>query len=112
MRFLRLLPAAVLALAPAFAQQHEPAAQPQQEQHQPAAAAQPGEAQQPAQSHGEAKEHGEQKGHGEEGHGNLEILKWANFLLLAGGLGYLIGKNAGPFFATRSQQIRKDMEEA
>jgi F-type H+-transporting ATPase subunit b len=32
--------------------------------------------------------------------------------VLAGGLGYLIGKNGGPFFAARSQQIRKDMVEA
>ena len=32
--------------------------------------------------------------------------------MLAAGLGYLIGKNAGPFFATRSQQIRKDMLES
>jgi F-type H+-transporting ATPase subunit b len=44
--------------------------------------------------------------------GNLNGWKWANFVVLAGGLGYLIGKNAGPFFATRSQQIRKDMVEA
>ena len=39
-------------------------------------------------------------------------LKWANFLLLAGLLGYYIGKNAGPFFAARSASIRKDMEES
>jgi len=39
-------------------------------------------------------------------------LKWANFLLLAGLLGYFIGKNAGPFFAARSASIRKDMEES
>ncbi len=38
--------------------------------------------------------------------------KWANFVVLAGALGYLIGKNAGPFFAARSQQIRKDIVEA
>jgi len=44
--------------------------------------------------------------------GNLAGWKWANFVVLAGGLGYLIGKNAGPFFAARSQQIRKDMVEA
>jgi F0F1-type ATP synthase membrane subunit b/b' len=44
--------------------------------------------------------------------GGLEIWKWANFLVLAGGLGYLIGKNAGPFFAARSAGIRKDMEES
>jgi F-type H+-transporting ATPase subunit b len=39
-------------------------------------------------------------------------LKWANFLLLAGALGYLIGKNAGPFFAARSNGIRKDLDES
>ena len=38
-------------------------------------------------------------------------LKWANFLLLAGLIGYFVGKNAGAFFATRSAAIRKDMEE-
>jgi F-type H+-transporting ATPase subunit b len=39
-------------------------------------------------------------------------LKWANFLLLAGLLGYFIGKNAGPFFEGRSSGIRLDMEES
>jgi F-type H+-transporting ATPase subunit b len=39
-------------------------------------------------------------------------LKWANFALLAGALGYFIGKNAGPFFDTRGKKIRKDMAEA
>ena len=39
-------------------------------------------------------------------------LKWANFLLLAGLLGYFIGKNAGPFFAARSAGIRQDMDES
>ena len=43
---------------------------------------------------------------------SLEAWKWANFLLLAGGLGYLIGKNAGPFFAAARRQIRKDMLDA
>ncbi len=52
-----------------------------------------------------------EKGHGEE-EGGMEIWKWANFLILAGGLGYLIGKHAGPFFATRSASIRKDMEDS
>ena len=37
-----------------------------------------------AQSHGDTKQPGEPKGHGES-HGNLEIWKWANFLLLAAG---------------------------
>jgi F-type H+-transporting ATPase subunit b len=39
-------------------------------------------------------------------------LKWVNFLLLAGALGYLIGKNSGPFFAGRSAGIRLAMDEA
>ena len=46
----------------------------------------------------------------EEGH--VELWKWANFLLLAGALGYLIGKNAGPFFDARSASIRQDMEDS
>ena len=45
-------------------------------------------------------------------HGNLELWKWANFVVLAGALGYLIGRNAGPFFSSRTRQIRKDMLEA
>jgi F-type H+-transporting ATPase subunit b len=45
-------------------------------------------------------------------HGKLELWKWANFVVLAGGLGYLINKNAGPFFAGRSEQIRQEMQEA
>jgi len=56
------------------------------------------------------------KGEGEHGskgeHGNMEMWKWANFLVLAAGLGYLVGKNAGPFFDGRSAQIRKEMVEA
>jgi F-type H+-transporting ATPase subunit b len=56
-------------------------------------------------THETAKEGGE---HGS----NVELWKWANFALLAGALGYLIGKNAGPFFASRSKQIRSDMAEA
>ena len=44
--------------------------------------------------------------------GSLQIWKWANFLVLAGALGYLIGKKGGPFFAARSVKIRKDMVEA
>jgi F-type H+-transporting ATPase subunit b len=39
-------------------------------------------------------------------------LKIANFAILALLLGYFIGKNAGPFFAARSEGIRKDMDES
>jgi F-type H+-transporting ATPase subunit b len=42
----------------------------------------------------------------------MELWKWANFAVLAGGLGWMIGKNAGPFFAARSQKIRQEMSEA
>ena len=49
---------------------------------------------------------------GEAGGGSLQGWKWANFLLLAAGIGYLIGKNAGPFFAARSQSISKDISES
>jgi F-type H+-transporting ATPase subunit b len=49
---------------------------------------------------------------GEAGGGNLQGWKWANFLLLAAGIGYLIGKNGGPFFAARSQSISKDISES
>jgi F-type H+-transporting ATPase subunit b len=48
----------------------------------------------------------------EKEEGGLEVWKWANFVVLAGGLGYLIGKKGGPFFAARSTQIRKDMTDA
>jgi F-type H+-transporting ATPase subunit b len=50
--------------------------------------------------------------HHEEGEGNLEIWKWANFAILAGGLGYLIGKNAPAFFRARTEEIRKGIAEA
>lgn len=42
----------------------------------------------------------------------MDIWKWANFLLLAGIIGWAVNKNAGPFFAARTRQIKKDMLEA
>jgi len=32
-----------------------------------------------------------------------------NFVIMAGGVGYLIGKTAGPFFAARSKKIREEI---
>jgi F-type H+-transporting ATPase subunit b len=60
----------------------------------------------PKAEHGQA---GEKSGDGEEG---LEIWKWANFAILAGALGYGIAKKGGPFFLSRSQEIRKGIAEA
>jgi F-type H+-transporting ATPase subunit b len=38
--------------------------------------------------------------------------KWANFAILVAGIGYLMVKQAGPFFAARSIEIRKGIAEA
>lgn len=38
--------------------------------------------------------------------------KWANFVLLLAGLGYLIGKNAPAMFRARTAEIQKDIAEA
>ena len=38
--------------------------------------------------------------------------KWANFLILAGVLGYLIRKNAGPAYRSQSESIRRGITEA
>ena len=69
-------------------------------------------AQEPKESLAERADEAGNKAHAAEETGSMEIWKWANFLILAGGLGYLIGKHAGPFFAARSASIRKDMEES
>lgn len=62
----------------------------------------------PAAVRAEEKKTGSETG----GHGELKAWEWANFLLLAGGLAYIIGKNAGPAFDARGRKIRKDMVEA
>jgi F-type H+-transporting ATPase subunit b len=38
--------------------------------------------------------------------------KWANFLILAGGLGYLISKSAPAFFRSRTDEIQSGIQEA
>jgi F-type H+-transporting ATPase subunit b len=38
--------------------------------------------------------------------------KLANFAVLAGGLGYLIAKNAGPYFRNRSEEIQQGITDA
>jgi F-type H+-transporting ATPase subunit b len=41
-----------------------------------------------------------------------KIWLWLNFLILAGVLGWLIKKNVGPYFRSRSEEIRKGVEDA
>jgi F0F1-type ATP synthase membrane subunit b/b' len=48
----------------------------------------------------------------EGGDSALTFWKWANFLVLAGGLMYLAGKMIPPIFAARSQAILKDMSDS
>jgi F-type H+-transporting ATPase subunit b len=40
------------------------------------------------------------------------VWKWANFAILAVGLGYLIAKNLPPFFRSRTSEIQKGITEA
>ena len=47
-----------------------------------------------------------------EPEGNLEWWKWANFLILAGALGWLIAKNAPQFFQSRTEEIQKGIATA
>jgi F-type H+-transporting ATPase subunit b len=63
-----------------------------------------------AQAESEAKKVQESTGVTE--HGSEVLWGWLNFVLLVGGLGYLVKKNGGPYFARRSLAIRKGMIEA
>jgi F-type H+-transporting ATPase subunit b len=48
----------------------------------------------------------------QSGDENLQMWKWANFLVLAGALGYLMVKSLPPFFVSRTAAITKDMVES
>ena len=64
---------------------------------------------------GVAQEHapaGEKAGHGNAAEKDMTGWKWANFAILAAGLGFLLVKQAGPYFASRSTEIRKGIEDA
>jgi F-type H+-transporting ATPase subunit b len=50
--------------------------------------------------------------HAAGGEKDLTAYKWANFAILAAGAGYLLVKQAGPYFASRSLEIRKGIEDA
>jgi len=49
---------------------------------------------------------------GGSGEGGLKAWEWVNFLILAAGLGYVAGKQGGPFFAARAKKIHGDIAEA
>lgn len=72
------------------------------QEHAPAAQTEHG-----AQAVGGKTEHAEA-----EGEGNLEVWKWANFVILAGILGWMIGKSAPAFFRARTEEIQKGISEA
>lgn len=40
------------------------------------------------------------------------VWKWANFILLAAGAGYLLSKHLPPYFNSRTAEIQKDITEA
>ena len=49
----------------------------------------------------------QESGEAGKGEDSLSVWKWANFLILAGGLGYLIGKSAPGMFRNRTSEIQK-----
>jgi len=59
-----------------------------------------------------AQHGGQESGHGPGGSPHELLWKWANFALLAGGLGYLVYRKAGGFFRSRTEAIRQGIEEA
>ncbi len=61
--------------------------------------------------HAESPHQGETARHG-GGRSNLDVWKWANFLILAGLIGYYVARKGGPFFEARSMQIRSQIAEA
>jgi F-type H+-transporting ATPase subunit b len=48
----------------------------------------------------------------EETSDKMIVWKWANFILLAAGAGYLLNKHLPPFFKSRTTDIQKDITEA
>ena len=46
------------------------------------------------------------------GEKDMTAWKWANFAILAAGIGFLLIKQAGPYFKSRSAEIRKGIEDA
>jgi len=65
-----------------------------------------------AQDHAVAPETHGKESHGEAPEPDMTGWKWANFAILAAALGFLVVKNAGPYFASRSAEIRDGIEDA
>ena len=65
-----------------------------------------------AQEHGSPNEPAGEVSHGGAAEPDMTAWKWANFAILAAGLGFLLLKQAGPYFASRSSEIRKGIEDA
>lgn len=56
---------------------------------------------------------GAEEGEHKSGHNEPSIAwKWANFFILAGVLGVLVKKNAGPYFASRNTEIQSGLRDA
>lgn len=62
----------------------------------------------------DAAQSGSPSAHQAEGaHDNTQIYwKWANFAVLAGLIGFAIARKGGAFFRGRTEEIRKDIQEA
>jgi F0F1-type ATP synthase membrane subunit b/b' len=61
---------------------------------------------------GNAQEKVEGAAHSAESGDPWIVWKWANFAILAAGLGYLVSKNLPPFFRSRTGAIQKGISEA
>lgn len=69
-------------------------------------------AQEHARTPGERASNPEKEEKYTEDAGHLEAWKWANFIILAGVLGYMIGKSGPAFFRRRTEEIQRGISEA
>lgn len=60
----------------------------------------------------ERPEGAKQEASAEQAEDSLQIWRWANFVILAAGLGYLILKSVPAMFRTRTEEIQKGIAEA
>jgi len=64
------------------------------------------------QEHAQPAANAVNEGRGTGATGHLEAWKWANFIILAGVLGWMIGKSAPTFFRRRTDEIQRGISEA